>query len=236
MSNSMQKLSACTRWYQKWFTRRLCAARVSRSSYFLRLRSLVSPVYRVSAPKGFTLMELVVAIGVFAATMGFTMDLFVMAMRQQARVAIASAVQSDARLIFEMIAGALREGTIAYERAPTAEEVAIRSSDGSMLVFRRSVTECPESVAACVQIGRLNAAGTLVWAPLTSAGVTADAFDVLVRPTDDPFAWDSALRRYRSHVQPRVTMHLRLSAPTGHAAERVHVEGQTTFTSRVYQR
>ncbi|MBI4433701.1 type II secretion system protein [Candidatus Uhrbacteria bacterium] len=187
-------------------------------------------------PSGFTLMELVVAIAVFTVTMGFTIDLFLSAIRQQSRVTVASTLQADARFVFEMIAGELRDGTIDYSRAATAEEFSIRRSDNRVVVFRRSSTDCPASVASCVQIGRFDPSGVLAWAPLTGLGITADVFDVLVQPTENPFSWDASQSRYRSNVQPRVTVHLRFSAPTGRAGELLRVEGQSTLTSRMYQR
>lgn len=185
--------------------------------------------------RGFTLMELLVALGIFAISVGLIADLFLTASRQQARTIVLTRVQGDARLIMETIAREFREGTLDFRSGIPADVLAMETGDGELLQFRRVVggdTErpCPSGVFACMYIGR-GASQAL----LTSAEVDVDAFHFWRAPTVDPNVWDAERGQYRSNVQPRVTVYLKLSA-VGRPGERSTIEAQTTVASRVYRR
>ena len=188
---------------------------------------------------GFTLMELLVALGIFAISAGLIADLFLTASRQQARTIVLSTMQGDARLIVETIARELREGTLDFQSG-TTDAPALETGDGELLRFQRVLSgnatrPCPASVSACLYIGRGSSEDALVWAPFTSAEVNVDAFQFWSTPTEDPNVWDEANGRYQSDQQPQVTVHLTLSA-AGRPGERSTIEAQTTVASRVYKR
>jgi prepilin-type N-terminal cleavage/methylation domain-containing protein len=191
-------------------------------------------VLRFREARGFTLMELLVALGIFAISVGLIADLFLTASRQQARTVVLSTMHGDARLIMETIARELREGTLDFSSSDT-NVLALITAEGESLRFQRVATgdtdrPCPRGAPACLFIGR----GT-DWAPLTSADVTVDAFQFWRTPSADPNVWDAAKGQYQSDQQPRVTVHLTLSA-AGRPGERSTIEAQTTVASRAYKR
>ena len=196
---------------------------------------------RFSGLPGFTLMELLVALGIFAMSIGLIADLFLTASRQQARTVVLSRMQGDARLVIETIARELREGTLDVGADVPAGILAIRGGDGERIQFRRVASgdetyPCPSGVAACVYIGRGARSDAIAWAPLTSGDVSVPAFDVWGAPAVDPNEWDATNNQYRADTQPRVTVHVRLSAVGARSGEASTIEAQTTVESRVYQR
>jgi len=153
---------------------------------------------------GFTLMELLVALGIFAISVGLIADLFLTASRQQARTVVLSRVQGDARLIMETIAREFREGTLDFRSGIPTDVLALQTGDGELLQLRRVARgdtdrPCPSGVAACLYIGRGASADPLAWAPLTSAEVDVDAFQFWRTPTADPNAWNVDNNRYLSN-------------------------------------
>ncbi|MFH1098524.1 MAG: GIY-YIG nuclease family protein [Candidatus Uhrbacteria bacterium] len=189
---------------------------------------------------GFTLMELLVALGVFAITVGILADLFLVASRRQAETVAAAEIQGEARIIFERIAREMREGSVDYAsltKMPGA--LPLRDADGAFIAFRRSTdsTECG-GASSCLRIGRGADEATAVWAPMTSDDVAIDEFSLSIQPKDDPFKWDALTGAYKSNVQPYITVHLRLSrpAPGGRPGWLAIAEAQTTVVSRVYRR
>ena len=191
--------------------------------------------------RGFTLMELLVALGIFAISVGLIADLFLTASRQQARTIALSRVQADARLIMETIARELREGTLDFRNGIPAGTLALRSSDGEFIQLRRvpqgdTAYPCPTGVSACVYIGRGAAAETIEWAALTSVDVDVPAFHFWAAPSGDPSVWDASGNRYQADEQPRLTVSLRLVAVGGRPGDQSALEAQTTVASRVYRR
>ena len=185
-------------------------------------------------------MEMLVALGIFAISVGLIADLFLSASRQQARIVVISRAQTDARLIIETIARELREGTLDFPRM-SADTLALRGAGDEYVQVRRVVAgdatvSCPTGVPSCLAIGRGAAPDAIVWAPLTSSDVDATAFDFLATPTVDPTAWDADAGRYRSDEQPRVTIALTLTATGSRPGSRSTVEAQTTIVSRAYRR
>lgn len=165
----------------------------------------------------FTLVEMLVAVGVFGVVVGLTSNLFLSASRSQTRTTNRGTLEADARLVIERIAREVREGFV----DPGADDVdlAVRSRTGDLTYFvRRSGTCVDGRQGSCVAIGRTNpATGTSEWASLTSRLVAVDAFEVIA--IDAP--------------QPYVTVRIALSIED-RAGERLTTEAQTTVVSRVY--
>lgn len=187
-------------------------------------------------PTGFTLMELLVALALFAMTAGVMTDLFLSASRQQARTAAMTRVQGDARLVMETIARTVREGTVAYDADAPDGTLALRDGDGESVWFDRSSTGCGTDAPACIRIGRSDGVGAMEWAPLTGSGIDARTFDIVVIPLSDPYAANADDGTYASNAQPTVTVAIALAATTGRPDARPTIEAQTTVVSRVYRR
>ncbi|MDO8462875.1 MAG: type II secretion system protein [bacterium] len=167
----------------------------------------------------FTLIEMLVAIAVFAIVVGLTSDLFLTATRQQRRTTARAALEEDARFVIETIVREVREGTL--DRSVTDAGIAVMHMDGTGTRLRTAVGVCPTPSSSCIEIGRVASDGSIAWASLTSAGVDVDAFDVQV---SDPETQDAA------------TVHLVLSTAGVRPDQRETTEAQTTVVSRVYLR
>ncbi|MFH1430227.1 MAG: prepilin-type N-terminal cleavage/methylation domain-containing protein [Candidatus Uhrbacteria bacterium] len=164
----------------------------------------------------FTLIEMLVAIGIFAIVVGITSDLFLIASRQEQRTRVLSRLEGDARIVMETIAGELREGFV--DPGISEADLAIRQLNGDVVAFRRVTSGCPNDSAACLEI--LRKAGDNPWeqASLTGSGVTVEAFDVVQSDSLQPFA----------------TVYVALSAEGGRKGTTVTTAAQTTIVSRVY--
>lgn len=186
-------------------------------------------------------MELLVALGIFAISMGLIADLFLSASRQQARTIAMSHAQGDARLITETIARELREGALDLREGIAPGVLALRGGDGSTIQFERvlagdTARPCPGGSTACLYIGRGDSATTITWAPLTGTDIAVTTFHFWTAPSVDPFIWDAARAQYPASTQPRVTFFLALTAVGGRPGQQASIEAQTTVASRVYRR
>ncbi|MBI4450250.1 hypothetical protein HY634_04265 [Candidatus Uhrbacteria bacterium] len=186
-------------------------------------------------------MELLVALGIFAISVGLIADLFLSATRQQARTVAMSHAQGDARLITETIARELREGSLDLRADIPSGVLALRGGDGSTIQFQRVlagdlVRPCPSGTTACLFIGRGSSSDAITWAPLTGTDIAVSAFHFWTAPSVDPFAWDAERSRFPANEQPRVTFFLALAAVGGRPGAQASIEAQTTVVSRVYRR
>jgi len=108
--------------------------------------------------KGFTLMEMVVAAGIFAIVSVVISQLFIMNSRAQRRGGISQKVQSDARVMMNQISDRIRYGTIdyaAYNLFPFTnplEELNIIDEHGQPVTIRKGTTVCPVNSSPCLEI------------------------------------------------------------------------------------
>ena len=103
---------------------------------------------------GFTLVEVVVALGIFSIATTYAISIFVQSNQVQKRTANIQRILSDARYALEVMAREVRMGHIDYDYAgyDTQEGVlnleqsvlALRDSDDSPVKFRREFLKYPE--------------------------------------------------------------------------------------------
>ena len=153
--------------------------------------------------RGFTLIEVVITLGVFSIASLMAVNLFVFYVQQQRRTVSQQELQSDARALIEEVADQLREGTLDYayyqanfsaEREklfsaldgtgnsclvvvdPLNQQVRYRLQNGAV----EKLTVVPADTTPCE-----TATG---WVNVTPADLTVDAFTIAVAPTENPFA------------------------------------------------
>lgn len=194
---------------------------------------------------GFTLVEVVVALSIFAIATVYSISIFVQSNIVQKRTANIQRVMADARYALEVMAREVRMGNIDYAYAnytrelggsltfPQAE-LAIRDVLNQPIRFRRFQIEAGRySLQVC---SGQDVCGEGDWLDITPQNLSVVNLAFYIAPEKDPFTWDAALADYPADQQPRVTIILETKSlykdlPT----ERIsHL--QTTVTSRKYVR
>ncbi len=193
--------------------------------------------------RGFTLMELLVALGIFSMVVTAASDIFLMTSRAQRKIFAMERAQADARLALEAMIREVRSDRIDYASyaggVPVPSDILyLRDSRGESIDFRISRTEaendlCADAASrpcALVKVG----SGDI--AAITPRGVRVLQLKFLISPTVDPMAIDAATGTYLSDLQPRVTVIMDMEALGERAGESSLVYTQTTATSRQYRR
>jgi prepilin-type N-terminal cleavage/methylation domain-containing protein len=191
---------------------------------------------------GFTLVELLVVLGIFSIVVVSASDIFLLVSRAQRKVFALERTQADARFSMEAIARELRTGRIDYDaygaglESPT-DTLRIVDADGTTLVFRRSAVDetslCADAASAPCLLVAVNG-GTP--APMTPKGAIARNLQFYVSPTEDPTTFTQATGSYSSDIQPHVTVVLGIESVGVQAAERALINIQTTVVTRDYRR
>ncbi len=191
---------------------------------------------------GFTLVEMMVAVAVFATASIIITDLFLSFNRSQRRTQASQAVQSDARVLLSNIVDKTRSGEIDYSAyTPTVTnpeaELHIIGNDGASYVIRRSDTVfantvCPSAVATpCLEI---SSDGGTTFSPMTSERLRVVGVQFYINPIESPTVQSGGVFTY--NVQPSVTIVMGLQGTSPQAAEQGTTFIQTTVSSRVLLR
>ncbi len=167
--------------------------------------------------KGFTLIEMIIALGVFVILMTSIAGVFLVVQRSQRTSLVKERLQTDARYILDTMVGDIRTGAPDYSVAPSPTTLNVKDEDGARILYQRATVGCPVGSASCI----LRQEG-LVTAPITSAGVAVDAFTVIISPSVPA-----------GMKQPMVTLFLTLSSNEG-LPNPVKLSIQTSASSRVY--
>lgn len=193
--------------------------------------------------RGFTLMEMLVALGLFSMIVATGMDIYLLAGRAQRKVFTLERLQSDARYAMEAMTREVRTGAIDFayyvgRGTPLAlpdSELALISSDNSRLRFHKSTTTDQSYCADATSVPCLLVTvddGTP--AAITPKGVTVTSLGFYVAPNVDPFTFGAT--GWSSNVQPHVTIVVSLRSVGGRIGETQDIFLQTTATSRTYRR
>lgn len=165
--------------------------------------------------RGFSLMEVIVAMGIFAVSVVAMSDLALTASRAHRRALALLRLENEVEAVIEVIASTVRDGVIDTDLTVPATVLAFRTETGESVQFERRTFGCPSGSSACLAIARPDSQGSLAWAPFTAPGVTVDAFSF--RSTPAP---------------PRATVFLALSNEGGRGGVPVRIETQTTVAGR----
>jgi prepilin-type N-terminal cleavage/methylation domain-containing protein len=195
--------------------------------------------------RGFTLMELLVVLGIFSMVVTSASDIFLLTGKSQRKIFGLERTQADARFTMEAIAREVRTGTFdwAYYAGRTLplglpdNELALVDSTQTALRFSMSDSNtnalCPDAASTpCLLV----TVGTNTPTPLTPKGVVVRNLAFYIAPQLDPSVFNPATGTYASTEQPRVTIVLVLESITERVGERSIVSIQTTVTNRLYRR
>ena len=193
-----------------------------------------------SERRGFTLMEMLVALGLFAVVVTVATDLFLTFQRVSRKTESLEAMVANARLTVERIAAGVREGHIDYARyadlTSTSSERVLYLTNANQESLTFSYANCTSGSEApdCIQLNGSES--------LTAANLGVRNAQFVIYPLQDPTHFvtgDGVDRRgqYAADAQPRVTILLSLdNRQSPEDRNYVRYDVQTTISSRAYVR
>lgn len=172
--------------------------------------------------RGFTLIEILLAISLFLVAALIAADIFMINLKTQRKNAAASQVASEARYTLESIAHIIRTGTIDYSYygasvPAVTNELAMTDSVGRSVVYRKN----GDFLEANFEGGG--------WSSALPQGLKLSRLDFYIYPLQNPFAVGSAITD-----QPRATIVMAISNTAVQASEQTVIRAQTTASSKVY--
>lgn len=179
------------------------------------------------SPRAFTLLETVVAIGIFVLISGVVIDIFLTSGRTERQGVARQQVVSSARAALESITRELRLGAPVAFGAVASPALSVRRSDGlvSQYIFHYSI---PNQLATCTG---LPCSSSSDFRPLTIERAEVVDFKVYTWPASDPFAPGATVNE-----QPRTTIALTVRSRPRPGDTPVTTTLQTTVVSRRYVR
>ena len=197
------------------------------------------------ASRGFTLLEMLVALTIFSTLVVAATNIFMMSSRTQRKIFDLENMQASARYTMEAMVREVRTGLIDYgyyasRGSPIAtpdHELALIDSEGESIRFFESSAEtvsyCPDQESRpCLLV----TVGANPPAPISPKGIKVRSVSFYVSPEADPFEFDPSSGSYLSDIQPSVTMLLSFESSSRKIDERTYTHLQTTATSRAYKR
>ncbi|MFZ2803730.1 MAG: type II secretion system protein [Patescibacteria group bacterium] len=188
---------------------------------------------------GFTLVEMLVTITIFAILSTVLAQTFISFNRLQRQVSDKAVVGQDLRFATELIVRSARNNQIDYSAQPLPAK-------GNIL---KLITPTGSSIWVGVQPGgaggncqdatvsqclALSLDSGTTWSPITAKRDEVENFDVYVRPSVSPFVLSGGA--YPNNMQPFVTLNLTLKYIASNAQDDQTLQAQTTVSSRVYLR
>lgn len=200
----------------------------------------------VSCPRAFTLMEIVVAMGIFMVASLVVAQIFVNVQRAEQRLRDNQIVATELRYLLDVMSREIRSDKIDYAASGCAgsgpQAIALSCTTMNLLTGEGvsvSFSFIPNCFTVsgvnggCVQIRRGGAG--VSWQDITSHALSIDSLTFYATPLTDPFPPNGATAS-TPDVQPRVTMVLKASSLAVRPQERVAFYLQTSTTSRTYAR
>lgn len=192
----------------------------------------------VKVKKGFTLIEMLVAVSIFAIASSAATDLYISSNRAQRSVRSREKLQNEARVAMEYLAREGRAGVVDYASyggtVPMGgDELKLIDREGNPESFKLSsdAGECSPSSHPCLLV-----CDALDCSPLTSKNIFVDELKFYIMPLADPFLFDVVTGAYAADLSPRVTIFLKMHTESNLPEERAELTAQTSIASRVYKR
>lgn len=188
---------------------------------------------------GFTLMEMLVALGLFSIVVVIATDVFFTFQKISRKTENLQKLTTDARFIIETIARYGRESSINYSAyaRPIALPQPILAFLGRtqvpVVIQAENCRDDDEPEFRCITIAR----GDSPSERLSSHEVWVRSLQFYIAPAENPSAFDVGSGTYRTDAQPRVTIAISLANNADeNTPDYTRYDVQTTITSRIYTR
>lgn len=192
--------------------------------------------------KGFTVLEMVIVMGIFSIASMYSMSAYVKSNSGQKKIAGISRSTADARFALETMVREVRTGMIDYAMYQTANipinnnpnhDLIIRDSSNNLVWFTYVQTGNKHEIKVCFTDA---ACENGEWNVVTPGNIDITSFDVYLWPKVDPFLWNETSSDYDANQQPMATIIIRSKSldVADTLAQETHL--QTTITSRAYVR
>jgi type II secretory pathway pseudopilin PulG len=169
--------------------------------------------------KGFTIIEAVVATGVFAVVVSAGLGVYMATIRLDAKTRAERTVQQNARFILDFLSKEIRNGTINYAGTNNAYTLSLINQMNELEVVQW------DSQTNSINLTKSGIGSTT----LNSDTVRVTRLNFYLNPTTDPFT-----PPYTVHVQPHVTVVMRIEALGTGPNNSASIDLQTTFAVRNY--
>jgi prepilin-type N-terminal cleavage/methylation domain-containing protein len=199
-------------------------------SVFRRYLPISSFEFQVSQQKGFTLMEAIVSVAIFAFVMVSAMAVYLTALQIDSKTRAERAVQQNVRFITEFLGKEIRNGSIDYPAY--GGTITYNSSGYTNVVHMVNQLNEHESVTCDPTNSNLILSKAAGATNLNSARVRVTRCAFYVAPATDPF---KPVSDSPPNEQPFVTVVLQLEADYGGGqGDGAVMNLQTTFAVRDY--
>jgi len=192
--------------------------------------------------RGFSLMEMLVVLGIFSTVVTAATDIFMLANRAQRKIFSLERTQADARFTMEAMAREIRTGSIDYAHYGAAlgdpgpvPELALIDSAGKKILFRKSdsAADCADAASTpCLLVSLDDGAS----AAITPKGVRLFNAAFYLLPKADPTHFNPDTGVFDADVQPHVTIVLIMESVVQDPRDRSIVYLQSTVENRGYKR
>ncbi len=187
--------------------------------------------------KGFTLLEMLLAVFIFSMVAVVLVQIFVSFTRLQRKVANQAILSQDMRYLTEMMTRVARSNYVDYSLQPYATKLnyikLVKPTGGTILISKQDGVQCGDpTITSCIMLSK---DGGLSWEIATSKRVNVLNFDVYIRPSKTPFVPNSS-GAYDNNNQPFVTFNIGLEYKADNSNEGASMHAQSTVSSRLYLR
>lgn len=166
---------------------------------------------RTSALSGFTLVELMIAMGIFVLLMGVVVNIFITSLQKQRSVVALMAANDNASIAIEQMAREVRTGTI-FSLIPDALSPKLHFTNARGEVIEYRYDDISKAIARNVD--------GLAFLPITGNNVTINSLRFTIFPFPADLAWP-----------PRITMNIQVGF-TDRFLTDVKNDLQTTVSAR----
>lgn len=181
--------------------------------------------------RGFTLLEMIVALGVFIILFTLTLGIYAYSLRAERRALQMSKLQREAQLIMELVAKKIRSSRIDYnyysgyvDTVNGEDYLALLDSSNEATIFRASTVN---GLEVCItDCGDFASPNDDNFNPIPSAETDIENLVFFIEPESSPFSIDAPPSEF-----PRVT--LAMDLVNNYGGERYLIHLQQTIPQRL---